>query len=115
MRKVNFMRILVLFDLPMETKTQRKTYRELIKFLKSEGYIRIQFSVYAKICINFLATKTAIKRLEKIAPTEGNIRYMVITETQYLQIKNINEQYSLQEKTTTLDRTFIVGGLDDDH
>ena len=41
--------LLVIFDVPMKEKTQRRRYRELRKFLLSGGYSMVQKSVYAKL------------------------------------------------------------------
>ncbi|MCX8035123.1 MAG: CRISPR-associated endonuclease Cas2, partial [Candidatus Dojkabacteria bacterium] len=45
-----YMRILVLFDLPVVTKKQRKIYARFRKALIKDGYDMIQFSVYQRIC-----------------------------------------------------------------
>lgn len=108
------MRIILFFDLPMKTKTQLKIYREFIKSLKADGYIRIQFSVYSKLCINKDAAKTAGKRIRGYAPSNGNIRYMIITETQFQSIQDVNQSHSLQEQMTTSDRTLVIGGLNNE-
>ena len=85
----NFMRLILFFDLPMVTKTDQRRYRKFIKFLTGDGYIMLQYSVYCKLCINNDSVKTYKKRLEDNSPSEGNIRYLIITENQYQGIKNI--------------------------
>ena len=106
-----FMRLILFFDLPMVTKSDQRIYRKFIKYLTSEGYIRIQYSVYCKLCINNDSIKTYKKRLETNAPSKGDLMYLVITENQYLGIKNINNTYSLEENITTTNRTMMIGGL----
>ena len=81
--------------------------------MSKEGYIRVQFSVYSKLCINSSAAETAAKHVLGAAPAEGDIRYLIITENQYLKITNINDTYSLQEKITTTDRTIMIGEMND--
>ncbi len=108
------MRLIVLFDLPTETKLHLKRYREFIKYLKSEGYIRLQFSVYSKLCINSDSARTAEKRLIFHAPEEGDIRFLIVTERQFQNIANINGSYSLQEQITTTNLTLMIGGLNDE-
>ena len=103
-----------MFDLPTETKKDLKNYRLFIKKLTNEGYIRIQYSIYSKLCINKDSAITASRKLKRIAPDSGDIRYMVITEQQYQNIVNINETYSLQEQITTSDRTIMIGGMNDE-
>lgn len=103
-----------MFDLPTETKTDLKKYRIFVKKLVNEGYIRLQFSVYSKLCINKDSAITASKKIKRIAPDKGDIRYMIITESQFQNMININETYSLQEKITTVDRTVMIGGMNDE-
>ena len=112
---IRFMRLIVMFDLPTETKTDLKNYRLFVKNLINEGYIRLQFSIYSKLCINKDSAVTASKKLKRMAPHKGDIRYLVITEQQYQNIANLNETYSLQEMITTVDRTVMIGGMNDDN
>ena len=112
---IRFMRLIVMFDLPVKTKKQLNAYRTFIKNLINDGYIRIQYSVYVKLCINSDSAITYSKKLKKIAPSNGDVRYIVITETQYQSLVNINNVYSLQEKITTSDRLFLIGGMNDDN
>ena len=107
------MRLVLFFDLPTETAQQRRAYRTFVKFLTMDGYIRVQYSVYSKLCINSNSAETAAKHVLDEAPSEGDIRYLIITEKQYLKITNVNESYSLQEKITTSDRTIMIGDMND--
>lgn len=109
-----FMRLILMFDLPTETYEDLKRYREFTKYLKIEGYIRIQYSVYSKLCINHDAALTASKKLKINTPLEGDVRFMIVTERQFQNIVNLNNVYSLQEKMTNTDRTLIIGGLNDE-
>ena len=110
-----FVRLVLFFDLPQETKTDQRHYRQFVKYLKTEGFIRIQYSVYAKLCINNDSTKTIQKRLKNNVPDNGDIRYLIITERQYQNIVNMNSNYTLQENITTTDRTLIIGGLNSEN
>lgn len=116
MEKSNrFMRLILLFDLPVETKAEQRNYRQFVKYLKTEGFIRVQYSVYSKLCINSDAAKTVEKRLKQNIPAKGDIRYLIITERQYLNIVNLNNNYTLQEKIITTDRTLIIGGFNNEN
>lgn len=110
-----FMRLILFFDLPVETKHQQREYRKFVKYLTNEGYIRLQYSVYCKLCINKDSAQTASKKVFANSPKEGNIRFIIITEKQYLNIKNVNNMHSLQEQITTTDRTIIIGGMNDEN
>lgn len=109
-----FMRLILMFDLPTETYEDLRNYRNFVKFLKVEGFIRVQYSVYSKLCINHDAACTVAKRLRMNSPLSGNVRYMIVTERQYLNIVNLNNVYSLQEQMTNTERTLIIGGLNNE-
>lgn len=112
--QVRFMRLILFFDLPTETAYDRKEYRRFIKFLNNEGFMMLQYSVYCKLCINNDSAKTEEKRIKNEAPSDGNIRYLIISEGQYLRITNLNDTYSLQEKITTTDRTMMIGDMNNE-
>ncbi len=109
----HFMRLVVFFDLPVVTKQEVREYRKFVKYLSNEGYIRLQYSVYGKLCINKDAIITASKKLKGNTPVKGDVRFTAMTEKQYLSISNVNGIYSLQEQVTTIDRTVIIGGMNE--
>lgn len=45
-----FMRMLVFFDLPVQTKKQRREATAFRNFLIKDGYHMLQYSVYARVC-----------------------------------------------------------------
>lgn len=78
-----YMRLILMFDLPVETPEDKKTYRHFRKFLLSEGFIMHQYSVYSKLLLNDTAAKAMEKRLRKNNPKRGNITLLKVTEKQY--------------------------------
>ncbi|WP_295196088.1 CRISPR-associated endonuclease Cas2 [Veillonella sp.] len=46
------MRVLIMFDLPVETAADRKAYRAFRKFLLATGFYMMQESIYAKLVLN---------------------------------------------------------------
>ncbi len=74
---------MVLFDLPTTTKEDRKNYTHFRKALLEDGYIMIQFSVYARACISHARTETHSRRIKEIMPPSGAIRVMFITNIQW--------------------------------
>lgn len=103
-----------MFDLPTKTKHDIREYRNFVKYLTNDGYFRMQYSIYVKLCINKDAAKTASKRMLANKPIKGDVRFMIITENQYLSIVNVLGTYNLQEKITTTDRTLMIGGMNDE-
>ena len=81
-----FMRLIVMFDLPVITDKERKIATNFRKFLLDDGYIMMQFSVYSRICKNNDDLQKHINRLKIHSPKNGNIRMLQITEKQYSNI-----------------------------
>ncbi len=72
------MRILVFFDLPVTTKTERKIATDFRKHLIKDGYYMVQFSVYARVCNGYDAVNKHINRLKMAAPDNGSVRALTI-------------------------------------
>lgn len=78
-----FMRILVMFDLPVSSKKARKDYTRFRKFLINDGYTMLQFSVYGRITRNHDDAAKHINRLRANLPPKGSVRALTVTEKQY--------------------------------
>lgn len=78
-----FMRIMVFFDLPVQTKTQRREAARFRNFLLTDGYHMIQYSVYARVCNGVDAVEKHRRRIRDNLPANGSIRMLTITEKQY--------------------------------
>lgn len=83
MEDIRYMRVLVMFDLPTETKSDKKEYQQFRKNLVNDGYDMIQYSIYNRVCPNLDQVKKYLKRLENYKPRSGSIRAMTITNKQY--------------------------------
>lgn len=81
------MRILVFFDLPVKTRTERGAAAQFRNFLLRDGYHIIQLSVYARICNGMDSVATHRLRLASAVPAKGSVRMLVITEKQYSNIQ----------------------------
>ena len=75
--------ILVMFDLPTETKLQRKRYSEFRKSLIQDGFTMFQFSIYVRNCASRENTKVHIDRIKRLLPPEGKVCIITITEKQF--------------------------------
>jgi CRISPR-associated protein Cas2 len=102
-----FMRLIVMFDLPVKTKKEKHRYTEFRKFLISKGYLMLQYSVYVKIFANRDASIDHIKLIKRNVPKEGQIRIMMLTEKQFSRMEVILGGISRQEKTIT-EESFII-------
>ncbi len=93
-----FMRILVMFDLPVKTKRNKFDYTLFRRFLINDGYDMIQFSVYSRLCQNLDQAQTHMKRLKMWAPRKGAVRVLLITNKQFADAKILTGQKKYQEK-----------------
>ena len=83
------MRLILFFDLPMTNKKDVRRYTKFRKYLISNGYIMMQFSVYCKIFANREALVNHVVILKRNVPDKGQIRVMMVTEKQYAKIEII--------------------------
>lgn len=81
-----YMRILLFFDLPMETSKQRRSYSLFRKNLIKEGFLQQQKSVYSKLVLNRQSADLSINRIKKHIPTEGLVQVLIVTEKQFSSI-----------------------------
>ncbi|MCP9612632.1 CRISPR-associated endonuclease Cas2 [Coprobacter tertius] len=75
--------ILVLFDLPTETKKDRKLYVEFRKKLLDDGFTMFQFSIYMRHCASRENTRVHINRVKEMIPPKGEIAIICITDKQF--------------------------------
>ncbi len=75
--------LLVAFDLPVLTKEQRKTATKFRKFLLDDGFLMIQFSVYARAMVTHARMATHVRRLKAHLPGEGHVRAIFVTQAQW--------------------------------
>jgi len=90
--------MMVFFDLPTVTKTERRAYTLFRRFLLNDGYDMIQFSIYGRILNGSDAEEKHMKRLLVNLPPEGSIRVLTVTEKQYASMKLLVGLPLFQEK-----------------
>lgn len=93
------MRLIVLFDLPVKTKPNKRAYQQFRKFLVSDGYAMMQFSVYTRITNGLDGVQKHLARLRANLPSRGSVRAMTVTEKQYESMLFLVGKPSVQEKT----------------
>lgn len=104
----DFMRLLLLFDLPMNTKKEVKVYTKFRKYLIENGYIMMQFSVYCKLFANREAVVKHVEILKRNVPKDGQIRIMMITEKQYTKMEVITGCISDREAIVNAEEFVIL-------
>lgn len=75
--------VLVFFDLPTETKKDRKIYAKFRKEILADGFNMFQFSIYLRHCPSKENADVHIKRVKKLLPEKGHVGIMCITDKQF--------------------------------
>lgn len=98
------MRMIIFFDLPVDTVLDRKNYRKFRKFLIENGYLMMQYSVYSKILLNPQSLHSHRTKLAKHIPKKGLVEALVITEKQYANIETLTVAPQVNQQIHTIDR-----------
>jgi CRISPR-associated protein Cas2 len=75
--------VLVLFDLPTETKKDRKVYAKFRKDIMKDGFTMFQFSIYTRCCPSRENADVHIKRVKSMLPPNGFVGILCITDKQF--------------------------------
>ena len=75
--------VLVFFDLPVGTPEERKAATNFRKDLIQDGYMMVQFSVYARPCGTADRVETQVRRLKAKIPAKGEVRGLMISDAQW--------------------------------
>ena len=78
--------ILVMFDLPTETKKERKAAAKFRKNIMADGFTMFQFSIYVRHCASMDNAEVHIKRVKSFMPEYGHVAVMCITDKQFQNI-----------------------------
>jgi CRISPR-associated protein Cas2 len=75
--------IMVFFDLPTGTDTERKAAHQFRQNLLEEGFIMFQFSIYVRPCPSRENAETHVRRIAQILPPAGKVGILTITDKQF--------------------------------
>lgn len=75
--------VLVFFDLPTETRKERKIAMGFRKKLLEDGFAMFQFSIYMRFCSSRENAEVHTKRVRKNLPPKGKVGIMQITDRQF--------------------------------
>lgn len=75
--------IMVLFDLPTETKKDRKIYSDFRKKMLKDGFVMFQFSIYLRHCPSRDNAEVHVKRVLENLPPHGEVAILDITDKQF--------------------------------
>lgn len=75
--------VLVLYDLPTETKANMKDASRFRKSLIDDGFTLFRFSMYVRHCPSRENAEVHIKRVKNLLPKVGKVAIMSITDKQF--------------------------------
>ncbi|MDD5029344.1 MAG: CRISPR-associated endonuclease Cas2 [Rhodoferax sp.] len=78
--------VIVMFDLPVVEKAERKAAAEFRNTLLDLGFEMSQFSVYMRFCTSQAQIETYCKRVEDALPEGGKVNILQFTDKQYERI-----------------------------
>ncbi len=81
------MRVIIFFDLPVQTSAQRREYAQFCKHLIRNGFIMMQESVYSKLALNMSAVGAIMENIRRQKPPEGLVQMLVVTEKQFARME----------------------------
>ncbi len=81
--EIRFVWLFVFFDLPVGTKPERRAATRFRNFLKDDGYMMLQFSVYARVCRGEDGAMKHVARVTRNLPGKGSVRALQVTDRQY--------------------------------
>ena len=84
-----YMRVIVMFDLPVKTSANIREYTRFRKYLIKTGFMMMQESVYCKLTLNTTVANAVIDGVKKNKPMEGIVQAFTLTEKQYSKIEFI--------------------------
>lgn len=99
--------IVVMFDFPVDTAEARKNYRLFVKALESDGFDRMQYSVFVRHCASEENAAVHRKRVKSVVPPGGEVRVIQVTEKQFEKMEvyygDFRDQYICSDKGTLFD------------
>ena len=75
--------VLVFYDLPTDTKPERKEAARFRKDIMADGFTMFQFSIYVRHCASMENATVHIHRVKSFLPEYGKVGIMCITDKQF--------------------------------
>ncbi len=90
--------VIVMFDLPVVEKKDRKAATRFRDYLLDEGFAMGQFSIYYRLLSGKEAVESLRKRIERNLPKYGTVQILAITDKQYENIQTFRSRKSEESK-----------------
>ncbi len=75
--------VFVFYDLPTETKRDRKNITLFRKKLQTDGFAMMQYSIYVRHCNSRENAEVHIKRVRLSLPPKGEVIMFTLTDKQF--------------------------------
>lgn len=84
-----YMRIIVMFDLPMKSSSDIREYNRFRKYLIKAGFLMMQESVYCKLALNTTVADGIMASVRNNKQEHGLVQAFTLTERQFSKIEYI--------------------------
>ena len=74
--------VLAMFDLPTDSREDRRAYTRFRKALIEDGFSMMQYSVYARHCASRENANVHSERVRSCLPPDGEVRVITVTDKQ---------------------------------
>jgi CRISPR-associated protein Cas2 len=88
LNRYRIMWLFVFFDLPTETKKDKKNASSFRNNLLKDGFSMMQYSVYVRHCASGESADVHEKRINRLLPPLGKVSVLRITDKQFGNIAN---------------------------
>lgn len=79
--------LIAMYDLPIETMDNRRDYTRFRKALLKDGFMMLQFSVYARFIPSEEAAEAHRRTIKSCIPPLGQVRLLAITDIQFAKME----------------------------
>ena len=98
LNRYELMWMIVLFDLPVIEKEERKEATKFRNFLLDNGFGMIQYSIYTKLFSGRDSCEKYYRMIRENLPPEGKVDIITITDKQYGNIISYKSAETVQKK-----------------
>lgn len=99
--------VLVFFDLPVGTPEERRDASRFRTDLLKDGYMMVQFSVYARPCGTADRVETQVRRLKPKIPAQGEVRGLIISDAQWGRMLVVRSQKKVDPESQPEQMMFL--------
>lgn len=98
---------MVMFDLPVKTKTQRRQATQFRELLLDNGYQMVQYSVYARFSPSTNSIIPTINVVRRNVPPGGEVRVLTVTDHQWAHTLRFANQQATEPEVAPVQLTIF--------